>query len=752
MRASFWRIATLLLLLLMVAPLQAQSSLALDVERIQRATVFIIQAGGESQLTTRCVSTGTIVRYDGLILTNAHSVVPSRECTGTNLIIAMAVNPSEPPVPKYRAQIAQVNLGLDIALLRISSELDGRLIEPENLPILPFVELAPADSLTLDETLTIVGYPDIGNSGVQSTLAAVTGFFTDPTSADVSWIKVTPVDPVPGVTSGGGAYNASGQLIGIPTTAPVRSQSANCLLLEDTNVDGFINQNDFCVPVGEFITVLRPVSFARALIRSASLELNVEVLSGQTLPFASEDAPTIERVYFATSVNNGLPTRVVGSVPAGTTGLYLFFDYRNFLADTVYEIRVSVDGIPNQTFSLPPVRWSGKRDGLWFLGSTDQPWINGVYEFRILVDGLVLASSTITIGGQPDSSPAFSNIVFGILDTENNLRGESYVLPTVQQVSARFIYRNLQPDTPWIIRWYYNNNLLVQTQDSWTTDDGVDGSRSDVSIRADTGLLPGTYRLDLYIGTPENARLASTGDFVVAGTPGDILPLVFSPIEFIRTASTLEPPSSDPATSFPDGANAVYARFNWQNIAPATEWSIQWLVDNAVFYQQTFQWSLPQSGEGFLVRLTAPTGLPDATYTLNLLINGVLLQTAQFSVGIGQLGIDRLAQAGGVSLTGQIVDSETSQGIASATFILISEDFSIADFRWQQDQIYALAVTDRNGYFEIDRPLQFDAPYSVYILAEGYVPITTDGFTITPERLQEIGGSPITMLIPMIRD
>jgi hypothetical protein len=175
-------------------------------------------------------------------------------------------------------------------------------------------------------------------------------------------------------------------------------------------------------------------------------------------------------------------------------------------------------------------------------------------------------------------------------------------------------------------------------------------------------------------------------------------------------------------------------------------------VDGATFYQQTFQWSLAQSGEDYLIRITAPSGLPDATYTMNILINGVLLQTAQFSVGIGQLGIDRLAQAGGVSLTGQIVDAETNQGIAGATFILISEDYSIADFQWRQDQIYALAVTDRNGYFEIDRPLQFDAPYSVYVVSEGYIPITTDGFTITPERLQEIGGSPIVMLIPMIRD
>jgi hypothetical protein len=664
----------------------------------------------------------------------------------------MAVNPEEPPVPKYRAEVSQINLGLDIALLRITRELDGRLIEQNNLPILPFVELASSDAITLDETITIVGYPDIGNSGVRSTLASITGSIGEPSGGENSWIKIIPVEPVSGVSSGGGAYNQSGELIGIPTTAPIRAQGSECLLLEDTNNDGFINQNDSCVPIGDFISVLRPVSFARPLIRSASLGLDVQIPSVQSFQQLVSESPVIDRIYFATSVNNGLPTRVVGSVPAGTTGLYLFFDYRNFTPDTVYEIRLSIDGIPNQTFSLPPVRWSGKRDGLWYVGSTRQPLVNGVYEFRILVNGLVLGSSVITVGGPPDTSPAFSNVVFGLLDTSNNLRGESYVLSTGEQISARFIYRNIQPETPWIIRWYYNGNVLVQTQDIWNTEDGSDGSRSDVSIVSAAGLVPGTYRLDLYIGTPESARLASTGDFVIAGEPGGVLPQVFSPIQFIRADSPLQPPTSDPLTSFPDGVNTVYARFNWQSIAPGTEWSMQWLVDGAVFYQQTYQWSLQESGEEFLVRLTAPSGLPDATYTLNLSINGVTLQTAQFTVGIGQLEIDRLAQAGGVTLTGKIIDVETEIGIPGATFVLISEDFSIADFQWRQDQIYALAITDRNGNFEIDRPLQFDAPYSVYVLAEGYIPITADGFSITPERLIEIGGSPIVMTIPMVKD
>jgi len=147
----------------------------------------------------------------------------------------------------------------------------------------------------------------------------------------------------------------------------------------------------------------------------------------------------------------------------------------------------------------------------------------------------------------------------------------------------------------------------------------------------------------------------------------------------------------------------------------------------------------------------APNGLPDGTYTLRFLINSILLEAAEVSIGIGQLEIDQLARVGDIQLRGQIVDGDTLGGIEGATFVLITEDFSIADFVWDQEQIYALAITDSNGNFEIDRPLEFDSPYSVYILAEGYLPITQDGFTITPELLEEFGGSPVDMYIPLTR-
>ncbi|MDW8172499.1 MAG: trypsin-like peptidase domain-containing protein [Anaerolineae bacterium] len=722
--------------------MEVEGQQSLDLERLQRATVYIIQADGPA-LTTRCVGSGTIVRPDGLILTNAHNTVRSATCPGDTLIIAMTLNVGEAPIPKYRAEIVQFDNGLDLALLRITQELDGRQLDRGALPLLPFVEVGSADDVGLDETLTIVGYTGIGNDAARGIRATVRGLLAEPSGGERSWIKIGGVEPLFGVMSGGGAYNSLGQLVGIPTSAPLSVQAANtqCRYLEDTNGDRAVNMRDTCVPIGDFVSVLRPIDFARPLIRSASFGLQAEILTVPTTQQRVADRPRITRLFSAPSVVDGVPSTVVGSVAAGSTSLYLFFDYENMTAETVYELRVSIDGVPSQVFSLPPVRWSGGERGLWYIGSSGQPYPNGVYEYNIYVDGVSLAQHRIVVGGPPTQAKSFSNVVFGLLDELGNLQGNGYVLPTGTIATARFIYQGMTPGTPYTVLWYFNGSAIARADSQWSAQDGENGSYS-VSLQPEGGLIPGSYRLELYL----EGLLSATGDFVIAGERVSAVPQVFLNLNFVRANNLVDLPMGNPASSYPDGANVLYGRFDWRQIAPGTSWRLEWLVDDSPFYIFSSTWVAAESGQQFSTRLSSTGRLPDATYSIRLFVNDILLATNSVTVGIGQLALDRFTTTGGVQLRGRIIDAVTRQGIPGVAFILITEDFSVADFVWDTSQIYALAITDRNGRFEVDRSLELGSPYSVIVEVEGYLPLAVDSFQLSPED-----GNPVDMLIELVR-
>lgn len=721
-----------------IQPIQSQEDF--DLERIERATVFVMQAiNQKDNLEITCVGSGTIVSRSGLILTNAHNTLPSSDCPGEILIIAFNVNRNEAPIPKYRAEITQVDAGLDLALLRITRQLDGRLIEAGALA-LPFVELADSGFVNLDDTITVVGYPGIGNDPVDVTRGTVSGFVAEPRGGQRSWIKT--LAEIPGTMTGGGAYNQQGQLIGIPTTAPLSrlSSETTCIPIQDTNDDGLVNNNDICIPVGGFINAVRPSSFARPLLRAASLTLTVDTPTDTGVRFSRTGTPTFRRLFFSPAVNEaGMPTSVADNLPAGSNSLYLFFDYANMTPETVYELRVTTDGIPNPTFSLAPVRWSGGEDGMWYIGSGNQPWPNGIYDFTLFANGIAAGNSRIVIGGAAEPEPLFSDIVFGLRDNRGTPLGNGFVLPTGNIANARFIYRNMTDGAAWTVIWYYNGTELTRTQDVWS--DGPGGAKT-IGLEGSGGLFPGNYRLELYL----ESVLTATADFIIAGAQQGAFPQVFQDAHFASANSVEEAIAAAPISSFPNTISTLYGLFDWQQIAPSTLWTLRVSVDDVVFFDQTAPWSSPETGENFLVRISSEQSITDGSYALELLLNNVPLARATAQVGIGQLPIDQFAEASGVQMRGAIVDAETGEGLPGISFILLSDEFSVVDFEWRQDQIFASAVTDSEGRFQIDRPLDYNTPYSVIVSAYGYLPMNADGFILTTDS-----PNPYDIHIPLTR-
>jgi hypothetical protein len=719
----------------------AQAQGELDLDRIRRATVYIMQTqeiGGRPIIT--CVGSGTIVHRDGLIATNAHNTVANIDCPGDRLVIALSIRPDEPPIPTYYADVVQSNEGLDLALLRITHELSGRLVEPGTLS-LPFVDLGDSSRVLLDDTITVVGYPNIGGDPVANYRGTIVGFVAEPSGGERSWIKTDAT--ITGIMTGGGVYDQEGRLIGIPTTVPVTPFSAGntCVPLEDTNNDNLINSNDRCIPIGGFINALRPSNFVLPLLRGASLGISVEKLQLPEFLFDTGNEPRFSRLFISPAATEGMPTNVVFSLPTGTTSLYLFFDYSNMTQNTIYELRVTIDNIPNSTFSLAPVRWSGGTNGLWYIGGSGQVWPNGIYEFTLFINGLVSDSYSIIIGVQEQDAPNFRNIIFGIEDGDN-IYGTAYVLPVGNIANARFVHQNMVDGTVWTERWYHNDALLRHNQENWVNDDR---NTKTIRIETDDGspLPAGRYRLELYI---EN-RLAATADFTIAGVREGAFPRVFNNLHFTTAGSPAEAAGNTAVNNFSNTVRDIYALFDWEQIAPSTLWRMRWSVDDVMFYEQIVPWNSPEVGFNFLSRLSGENGIPDGTYKLDLFINTVLLGTAEAQVGIGQLPIDRFSQSIGVQLNGRIVDAETREGLPGVTFILISEDFSVEEFEWNQEQVYAMATTDRYGNFQLDRLMEYGKPYSMIVQADGYLPVKRDGVEV-----DENDSNPLTVSIPLTRD
>ncbi len=709
----------------------AAQEVPFDLDLIERATVFIMQARQSVNApVVTCVGSGTLVSRSGLILTNAHHTVTNENCPGTILIIALNVRPGEPPFPLYQAEIVQADIGLDLALLRITRQNDGRLIDSASLA-LPFVEVADSEQVRLDSTITMVGYPGIGDEPITAVRGTVLGFTGEPSGGDRSWIKSSV--SIPGTMTGGAAYNQDGELIGVPTTAPINRDSpdATCVIIQDTNADGLANANDECIPMGGFLNSLRPSNFARTLIRAASLGLSIEFFNGGAASAPTEvDQPRFSRLFFSASVNEaGMPTSVIRALPSGSTSLYLFFDYFNMTPETVYELRVTIDGVVNPTFSLPPVRWSGGQDGLWYVGTTEQPLPNGVYEFTLLINGVIAGTQRIVVG-RSEPTPMFTDIVFGVEDSRGNIAGNGYVLPVAGTVSARFIFRNMADNLSWAAIWFYEGTEIPDSRVEATWEFGAEGTHT-IRIQSPTGLPPGTYRLDLYIDN----RLSSTSNLTLAGAQDGRFARIFADTHFTTADSAAEARTSPPVTSFTAGTEALYALFDWQLMGAGTLWTLSWYVDDDLFFQQTAPWSAAETGENFLIRLAGSSGIPDGTYRLELSLNNLEVASQSARVGIGQLPIDRFANATGVQMRGTILDALSGEGVAGASVFIVTEDYSAADFMatWLQDQLYATAVTDRSGRFEIDRLLEPEVPYSMVIVADGYVPILADGVEVTLE-------------------
>ncbi len=202
---------------------------AAPIERLQAATVQIFAKQViNGRLQTIWTGSGTILSPDGVILTNAHVAAPTSPGLATlyndpellfgeepdQLVVALSKSADQPPSEAYVAELAAADGSLDLAVIKITADLDGKELDTSALN-LPFVEVGDSDTIQLGAEIRILGYPGAGGETITFTRGNVAGFENQNRVGNRAWIK-TDATISPG-NSGGLGVNAAGQIIGVPS-------------------------------------------------------------------------------------------------------------------------------------------------------------------------------------------------------------------------------------------------------------------------------------------------------------------------------------------------------------------------------------------------------------------------------------------------------------------------------------------------------------------------------------------------------
>jgi len=229
----------------LATPTTPSQSAAESRQRALRAAVIVFTPveGEQDRYST---GSGSLLTSAGYILTNYHVIgdVDKGEYYNQEGRAFIGLNWDDPegtPNTFYRAEIAEADQDLDLALLRVIATEEGDDL-PADLEF-PTLPVGDSDTVTIGDELVAIGFPGLGGETVTLTRGTVSGFLTDEAGRSRGWIK-TDAEINPG-NSGGMAINDRGELIGVPT-----------IVVSGEKVTGKIG-------------VIRPINLARMIIDQA---------------------------------------------------------------------------------------------------------------------------------------------------------------------------------------------------------------------------------------------------------------------------------------------------------------------------------------------------------------------------------------------------------------------------------------------------------------------------------------------------
>ena len=417
-------------------------------------------------MSTVWTGSGTIVDPSGLILTNCHVANPRAMGMSAppadKLAVAIIQRSDEPPALTYFAEIAAQSPELDLAVLRIVSEVNGK---PARNLKLRAIHVGDSDSLDLGDVLAIFGYPGIGGDTVTFTSGNVSGFTHEKDiSARRAWIKTDAT--IAGGNSGGTAVNNFGQLVGVPTQASAGEgiTPVDARPVVDTNMDGRIDQRDTPMAIGGFINGLRPVNLAKPLLKQAGVSMDAAPApAAATTPAPAAPArpaparpaparpaqpakpaagagsappaggatrggtrsrpaqptsaqPTFGNLVFSSGVTrDGRPVNPASLLPTGTKAIFVTFEYANMSKDMPWS---QVWVLNSNPVLQHEDKWQDAAKGSKVLTlSNRQVLPDGEYHLVLTIGAQVAAEGSVVVGRRVDDTD--SEIAGQVVDAQN---------------------------------------------------------------------------------------------------------------------------------------------------------------------------------------------------------------------------------------------------------------------------------------------------------------------------------------------
>jgi hypothetical protein len=178
-----------------------------------------------------------------------------------------------------------------------------------------------------------------------------------------------------------------------------------------------------------------------------------------------------------------------------------------------------------------------------------------------------------------------------------------------------------------------------------------------------------------------------------------------------------------PAESFPAGVTEISAVFSWKGMQNGEKISWIWYYNQRNVATDSGSWEAGPAGDCFPLSISNKgQPIPNGEFSVAAYLGSNLVGKATTNVG-GSPNVGN-----GIKLTGQVVDTNTNQGLENIAVVLLNP--GVDPDTWlknpTESDIYTGTLTGTNGYFEIPSPLQRGETYGGVVgnAKLGYPPTT----------------------------